>query len=152
MKKLVLLLLVAFAILASCAKDIVIAPPSELRGFYEGSYKVVYNYGSSTGSTTDEEYLDWTFSDQKFFLNAARLDEKEAITFNMSGDYSLQNKMVFSNIATEPGTFRLESIPEGEFDYTTIRYEGAKDTLRFYQLEGEENSLIEKTIKLVKVD
>jgi len=147
MKKLVILLFAVMILAGSCAEDIIVNPPGELRGVYEGLYRIIWNYGGSGLSNTEEQYIEWTFTDQRFFMNATRTDEKPAITYDLSGNYGLENVMIFSDIIHEPGTFSPESIPEGEFSLQTIRHDGAPDTLKLEQ-PGEDL----KTIFLVKVE
>jgi hypothetical protein len=136
-----------------CAKDIIVEPPSNLRGAYTGTYQVIWNYGSggggTTGPKTEEQNIDWTFTDYTFRMTVPEGDTTQ-ITNNCSGNYTVGNKMVFTVVYKEPGSFNPKSLPEGEFDFITIKTEGAKDTLRFTQLSGEATSQIYKTINLIK--
>lgn len=138
------------AIFLGCAGDIIVPPQGELRGVYKGTYQIIWNAGSGTGSSTDWQYIDWTFTDQKFYCEATDTTLRDRITCDFSGNYTLENKMVFADTIVEPGTCDHDDIPVGEFDFTTISYEGAPDTLRFFQRSGPEFNLTEKTIKLVK--
>lgn len=149
MKRLVLLL--AFGVMVyGCAEDIVVESSGELMGCYEGTYEIVWNKGSSSGSKTEKQNVEWAFSDFKFWMNVPPGDS--AITYDLSGEYELENKMYFTNIAVEQGTFKPESVPEGEFDFITLHNEGAPDTLVFKQTTGGEFDQTEKTIKLVRVE
>jgi len=149
MKRFVLVLFVIFLLGAGCADDIIIESPSSLRGSYKGIYEIVWNYGSSTEQKTEFMYVLWSFTDQRFELDndTTRAIVLDPITYSdMSGSYSLEDVMVFSNVTYDNfGTFKVESVPEGDFNFITIRHEGAPDTLRFLQT-GEH----QKTIWLVK--
>ncbi|PKK84101.1 MAG: hypothetical protein CVT49_04715 [candidate division Zixibacteria bacterium HGW-Zixibacteria-1] len=134
MKKLVLLLLVAFAILASCAKDIIIAQQSELRGAYTGLYKYVINYEvGGISPITSEQYVDWTFTDQKFYCNVNDSINNQWLC-NVSGNYKLENVLVFSDTLLGAQTCDRDRVPIGNFQL--IRYqdnEGKIDSLKITQ-------------------
>jgi len=145
MKRLIYLIALMF-IIAGCAEDIVVAPPGQLRGVYEGTYTIVYK---ETGSTTTEwQYVDWTFTDLKYFMEASKTDLRPPITCDISGNYILDSKILFTDTSVVPGTCKSESYIAGEFAFITISPGGdAPDTLRFFYT----SDTIEKTIKLVRI-
>jgi len=143
MKKLVWLLSLV-VLLVSCADDIIIEQGSELRGAYAGSYTIVWNAGSGTGSTTDWQYVKWTFSDFQFWCYATDTTLRDRITCDFSGQYKSETVMIFSDTIVEPGTCNHADIPVGEFGFNRIH-----DTLIFFQASGGEFDRVEKTIKLV---
>jgi len=149
MKKLSVLLIVGLFI-AGCAKDIVVEPPGDLAGIYSGKYEIIWNYQGSNAKT-EKMNIDWTFSDYKFWLRVPEGEDTTAITNNLSGDYSLGEDMVFSNVVKEPGSFKPESVPEGEFVFTRVTGVGDADTLKMIQIGGPAMGLIRKSIIIVKI-
>jgi hypothetical protein len=151
MKRIVWLLLIGFLVV-SCAEDIIVKPPSELRGNYKGSYWIETNVGSSGGSKTRWQWIDWTFTDIKFFCEATDTTLRDRITCDFDGFYTVENVMIFSDTTVKPGTCDHDDIPVGEFDYITKSGEGNPDTLIFTQSYGSEYDMTIKTIKLVKLE
>ncbi|MEW5923181.1 MAG: hypothetical protein AB1746_04265 [Candidatus Zixiibacteriota bacterium] len=151
MKKLILLLLIVFAILASCADDIIIPQQSPLRGAYRGSYTVVENYNTGGATVTHFQYVDWTFTDQKFFCDVNDTISSEIWLCNFSGGYKLENVLVFSDTLVGVQTCNKDFIPVG--DMQLIRYqneEGLLDSMEISQYDIPHTML--KTLMLYPVD
>jgi hypothetical protein len=129
-------LFILAVIIAACADDIVVPPQSELRGFYTGKFIIVENYGSGTGAITTEQFVNWTFTDQRFFLEVDTVLTDEIKVCDHSGYYTLANKMEFSQVILEPGTCNQDYVMEGEFSFIARRHDDAPDSLFFEHLNN----------------
>jgi hypothetical protein len=98
-----------------CAKDIVVKPPTTLVGAYSGKCTVIRSYGSSNPVTL-EEWIEWTFSEYRFWMKATRTDEKPQVFCDVSGSYSVTSNITFSGVAaTDVFTCNPDDYPEGSF-------------------------------------
>ena len=93
MKKAFGILFVLALIIWGCKGDIIVEPPSSLRGAYEGTYIRIKQYSSA--QITDEQQIDWTFSDQKFWCSHA--DSLNWFVCEFSGTYELTDKVVLKD-------------------------------------------------------
>ena len=150
MKRVAWLFVVA-VLLAGCADDIVVEQSGDLRGYYTGEFIIVENYGSGSGAiTTDGQYINWTFTDQRFYLEVDTARTLDVEICDFSGYYELGTSMQFDRIQFDVGLCKPEFVAEGEFTFITKRIDNAPDTLFFEQLEGPQGDQILKTIILVK--
>ena len=141
MKKLVFLLFAAVLMLAGCADDIIITQRSELRGAYKGYYKIIENYETGGETHTEIQYIDWTFTDQKFFCEVNDTINAQWLC-DCSGNYALENVLVFSDTLIGAQTCDRDRIPIGDFQL--IKYnnsEGAIDSLEISQHDVDHTML-----------
>jgi hypothetical protein len=117
---------------------------SGLRGFYNGTYMVIEDFGGSHPVVL-EQFIDWVFTDYRFFCQAdTTLGEK--IFCDFSGYYSLTNKVTFSNVLIGPGICNPDHIPEGDFSFIRIIGDGAPDTLLLEQLTTVPETVLKQII------
>ncbi len=155
MRRFVMLFVLGAFVVASavyftgCKEDIIVEPPSGLRGNYSGIYEITDNAGSGTGSSTDWQYVDWTFSDQKFWCDAADTTLRDRITCDFSGGYEYDgSELMLADTIVSPGTCDHDDIAVGSFS-KTVKPGNQQDTLVFTQTSGDEFDLTRKVIKLV---
>lgn len=130
-------LVLAVAIMAGCAEDIVVEPPQSLRGVYDGEYIVTRDYGSSGGGTTVSQWVVWTFSDQKFWMEATKTDQRPKVFCDMSGNYKLETNITLSDPNTGGDQCDPRDVPEGTFGLRrTIGADNQIDSLYLEQIEG----------------
>jgi hypothetical protein len=149
MKRYIFLVVAVAVIFTGCAKDIVVTQPGELRGYYEGEFIYIENWGSGTGSQTTEQYINWTFTDQKFFCEIDTVKNVNIEFCGFSGTYVYEDKVVFSNVSKNPGVCIDDAITEGEFSLIRLRVDGAPDTLKLEQVSGGEFDKTKKTVILI---
>lgn len=125
MKKLILLLLIVFAIMASCADDIIIPQQSPLRGAYRGLYVYIVNYNAGGLSPeTHSQYVDWTFTDYNFYCNVNDSINDQWLC-DFSGNYSLEDVLVLTVTHIGTQTCNRDQVPSGEFQL--IRYQSGEN-------------------------
>ena len=140
-------LMLIFTILAGCAEDIVVEPPQSLRGVYDGEYIVTRDYGSSGGGTTVSQWVEWTFSDQKFWMVATKTDQRPKVFCDMSGNYKVENNISLTDPETGGDQCDPRDVPQGIFSLRrTIGDNNAIDSLYLEQIEGT----MKKELKLKK--
>jgi hypothetical protein len=111
----VLFAIFVLALVSGCPKDIVVKPPSTLVGNYHGLITVTRGYNTST-PTTFQEWIQWTFSDYKFWMTAEKTDLLPKIFCDVTGNYNLTDKIAFSDTSvTDVFTCIHEDIPIGTF-------------------------------------
>jgi hypothetical protein len=134
------LALFGIILFVACADDIIVKGPSSLRGVYHGKY--IYAKGvAAPPMLSDYEWIKWTFSDYKFWVEAEKTDLKPKIYCDWSGDYKLeQSNITFSNIDLSGDQCDPEAAPLGVFSFVReagsgsvgdsiklIRYDAAGD-------------------------
>jgi hypothetical protein len=151
MRIVLLLLVICIIILAGCNQNNLIPPPpAELRGAYTGKYIVITNYGDTLNSSTTEQYVNWIFTDQRFFCDIDTIKNFEIEICNFQGTYKkIDSRLILKDTIIEPGTCNHSFIPVGEFDFATINSNDAPDTLILSQVSGNEFNRILKKLSLV---
>jgi hypothetical protein len=147
-----LILLLGLLIIAGCAKDIVVKPPEGLRGAYEGTYTVREKVGSSNPPEPIRQFVQWTFTDQRFFCDIDTLKNLEIKICNHSGNYEMGNRVTFKDTLVEPGTCDHAHIVIDEFDFVAKRFEDAPDTLEFTRAYGPTEDRTEKVLILIPLE
>ncbi len=104
------LILIIICLIVGCAKDIIIPQASDLRGDYKGLYEI----DPDTGPTR-EQYIAWTFSDNRFWMTADRTDEKPQIFCDVNGFYEITDMMVLKDTVVAEQTCQHYEVPVGEF-------------------------------------
>jgi len=149
MKKLIWIALIGL-LFWGCAEDIIVEASGELRGAYEGVYEIVWNYSSGSGQqVTEKQNIEWAFTDLRFFMNVPEEDTSQ-ITNNISGNYAVEERLILSDIVKEPGSFKPESVPEGEFSLIRSTTADGRDSLSLQQLDARNDAL--KTIIIVRLE
>jgi hypothetical protein len=136
---LVAILLLIILIIISCAKDIIVKSPATLKGAYHGRYSVTYNYGSSTGGSTKQQWIEWTFTDYKFYCKLDELKPYDKINFcDFSGNYDLKSNISFTDTLVNASMqCDHEDTPFGGFSIIRKSGEnGVPDSISMEQLEG----------------
>ena len=98
-----------------CAKDILVKPPTTLVGVYDGKCTVLRNYGSSNPGPTLEQWVEWTFSDYRFWMKATRTDEKPQVFCDANGNYVLESQITLKDTVVIPTTCDRSDVPLGTF-------------------------------------
>ncbi len=132
----------------NCAKDIVVSPPSSLRGVYEGTYTRVKGYSSGSGQITDDEYIEWTFTDYKFYCDAIKENLKPRFACDCFGNYNTESGIALTHVEIKPQVCDPEDSPKGNFSLSRFESEEGKDSLVLEQLDVSKD--IKKIIMLVK--
>jgi hypothetical protein len=141
--------LIIIILLLGCAKDIIVKGPDTLKGVYNGRYTVITDYGNSGGATTTNEWIDWKFTDYKFYCTVSLKQTEEPPFCDVSGNYKLQSKIIISDLQIVPGVCTPEDAPLDTFNL--IRKTGGAgvpDSLFMEQLNGI--TAIKKIIVLEK--
>jgi hypothetical protein len=90
----IVIILLGIIIFLGCAKDIIVKPPTTLRGVYQGEYCFTDHPGS--GQQTECQWITWTFTDYNFYMDAARTDERPPFTCDKwYGTYRLESNIIF---------------------------------------------------------
>ncbi|SYZ74226.1 hypothetical protein TRIP_C60496 [Candidatus Zixiibacteriota bacterium] len=111
----ILIAIFVLALVSGCPKDTIVKPPSTLVGNYHGLITIIRGYDTST-PTTVQEWIDWTFSDYKFWMTAEKTDLLPKIFCDITGNYSLTDKITLSDTSmTDVFTCIHEDIPVGTF-------------------------------------
>nr|MBN2277493.1 hypothetical protein [candidate division Zixibacteria bacterium] len=146
MRKLTFVLLIAIAIMAGCADDVIIPPQSELRGAYTGVYKVVTDYKDPSSATTDRQNVDWTFTDQKFFCTVT--DDDNVWLCDYSGYYEVTDALILSDTLVGVQTCDKDKLLVGRTQL--IRYQGSEDQLDSVVITQEDSTnVMFKTLVLI---
>jgi len=114
-------------LLVSCAKDIIVEPPTSLRGFYIGKYYVSHALEGATITKDDE--VEWTFTDQQHFCDFIVAEGTERLFCDFSGSYSVEANLNITVTDTANQICMEEDIPSGVFSVQWIRVEEGNDTL-----------------------
>jgi hypothetical protein len=134
--------LIIIVLLLGCAKDIIVKGPDTLKGVYNGRYTVITDYGNSSGATTTNEWIDWKFTDYKFYCTVAA-KETDTVFCDVSGNYKLQSKIIISDLQIVPGVCTPEDAPLDTFNLIRKTGEaGVPDSLFMEQLEGTTKKII----------
>ncbi|MEW5923079.1 MAG: hypothetical protein AB1746_03745 [Candidatus Zixiibacteriota bacterium] len=115
--------------LASASESFATICGISLAGQYHGRYTVIHNYQSEVDMTIDWQYIDWTFTNQKFFCEADTAGQPE-FTCDFSGNYILENVITLLDTLIAPGDCDHTDIPVGEF------------TISFYPTYSNPDSLV----------
>lgn len=103
-----------------CAKDIIVKPPSSLAGLYNGEITITKNANTSNPGPVNKEWIEWTFSDQKFWMKAIRTDERPQVFCDVFGNYTVTDKITTSQVSSsDPFTCELNDYPIGTFSLIT---------------------------------
>jgi len=129
-RKLLLLTFVSLLLL-SCAKDIVVDPPTSLRGYYEGRYFVINNVSGST--ITREDIINWTFTDATHICVFPSVSER--IFCDFSGSYSVEANLTLSIAQIATQICNTDDVPDGVFSVQWVRPDDAADTLYLEQFD-----------------
>jgi hypothetical protein len=136
--------LIIIILLLGCAKDIIVKPPNTPKGVYNGLYTVITNYGSSSGATTRDQWIEWTFTDYKFYSKATKTDLKPQEFCDVSGNYSITSNITLSDtLVSVDFTCTHSDVPSGSFSYRTkAGVDGGPDSAFMEQLEGTTKKII----------
>lgn len=133
MKHVAWLLIVVVVLIVACADDIVVPPQSEIRGFYTGKFVIVEDCGSANPTTYDDQYINWTFSDQRFWLelDTIKTPPGDRKICDFSGFYKLESNINFNEVLLAGGQqCNQDYVADGEWSFINLRHDDAPDTIR----------------------
>ncbi len=138
--------ILVLALIIGCAKDIIVKPPSTLVGNYHGKTTVLKNYGSSNPGPKREQWIQWTFSDYKFWMKAEKTDLLIQVFCDVSGSYTTTDKINLENVV-RGDIFICDSTdyPRGTF---TLLRQG--DTISISGPMGTGTTISYLEVKIVK--
>jgi hypothetical protein len=135
--------LIIIILLLGCAEDIVVRSKPSLKGVYNGRYTVKTNVGFGGGETTRNEWIDWKFTDYKFYCTVSSKQTEDPPFCDVSGNYTLSNGIAFSDLQIVPGVCMPEDAPVGTFSLIRKNGEaGVPDSLFMEQLIGTTRKII----------
>ncbi len=145
------LTLFALVLLASCAKDIILSPPTELVGVYDAYFYYTEDYGSSTAKTIKVK-LNWNFLSDKAFNYSVDnedpfTDPDNSVCDVSSGEYSRAtvNDISFSKVVAGVGSVcDIATLVNGTFTFKTV-----EDTIEIAHYIPEQS--LNFIIKMVKI-
>jgi hypothetical protein len=139
MRKTTLLVIVAIFVLG-CAEDIIVKPPTDLRGVYHGIYERIKNYSSGSGGRIrHDQYIEWSFSDQQFWCDAIDTTLKPRFTCDFTGFYDLADKMILKDTIVDAMTCDHNDIPVGNFQFMRKENPDGLDSLIMEQLDTKDD-------------